>query len=89
MRLLFNYIQHRFRIRRPAIGGLLIDLFISFTFVDYLGLSLPIMNTALQGDHIPFLLEIFSRWDYIRIGFLWWNGYVAVCHWCIIWKSLC
>lgn len=58
IRLFFNYVQQRFQIWRPlmpAIGGILLSILILFIPVDYLGLSLPIMDTALQGESIPFL----------------------------------
>ncbi len=56
MRLFFNYIQQRFRIWRPmmpVIGGVVLSILILFIPADYLGLSLPIMDTALRGEDIP------------------------------------
>ena len=57
IKICFNFIQHRFHIWRPfmpMIGGLVLALLIIFIPTDYLGLSLPIMDSALQGDSIPF-----------------------------------
>src|SRR5699024_1788287 len=51
LRIFFNYIQHRFQIWRPfmpMIGGIILAILILFIPRDYLGLSLPIMDTALQ-----------------------------------------
>src|SRR5699024_8239064 len=58
IRLFFSYIQQRFHIWRPLmplIGGVLLSVLILFIPKDYLGLSLPIMNSALNGESIPFL----------------------------------
>lgn len=58
IRLFFSYVQQRFNIWRPMMpffGGILISILILFIPVDYLGLSLPIMDSALDGANIPFL----------------------------------
>src|SRR5699024_9627118 len=57
VRMFFSYIQQRFRIWRPMmpfIGGVLLSVFILFITTDYLGLSLPIMDQALNGENVPF-----------------------------------
>src|SRR5699024_8381232 len=57
VRLFFSYIQQRFHIWRPmmpVIGGGVLSVFILFIPIDYLGLSLPIMDAALEGESIPF-----------------------------------
>lgn len=57
IRLFFSYIQQRYHIWRPmmpVIGGVLLSVLILFIPVDYLGLSLPIMDTALSGESVPF-----------------------------------
>jgi len=58
VRIFFNYIQQRFTIWRPfmpMIGGIVLSLFILFISVDYLGLSLPLMEVALSGEKVPYL----------------------------------
>src|SRR5699024_1828206 len=58
IRIFFNYIQQRFQLWRslmPVLALVLLSGFILFIPVDYLGLSLSIMDTALQGENIPFL----------------------------------
>src|SRR5699024_5136691 len=57
VRMFFSYIQQRFRIYRtlmPLIGGVVLSILILFIPIDYLGLSLPIMDKALSGESIPF-----------------------------------
>ncbi|HLR08508.1 MAG TPA: chloride channel protein [Bacillota bacterium] len=57
VRMFFSYIQQRFRIYRPLmplIGGVVLSILILFIPIDYLGLSLLIMDKALSGESIPF-----------------------------------
>lgn len=57
IRLFFSYIQQRFHIWRPmmpVIGGVTLSILILIIPVDYLGLSLPLMDKALSGADIPF-----------------------------------
>jgi H+/Cl- antiporter ClcA len=63
-KLLFKFIQFKFQIWPPImpfIGGLILSVLILFIPTDYLGLSLPLMESALHGDQVPyvgFLLKI-------------------------------
>ncbi len=53
----FGYIQRRFHIWypfMPLIGGIVLSLLILFVPTEYLGLSLPLMDRALNGDVIPY-----------------------------------
>lgn len=68
-RYLFTLLQRRFQIWRPLmpfIGGLVLSALIIVIPTDYLGLSLPLMNDALQGKDVAF-------W-----GFLWKSLLVAI-----------
>ncbi len=58
IRNLFSLLQRRLNIWKPAlpmVGGMVLAIFIVFVPTDYLGLSLPLMNRALGGEHIAFL----------------------------------
>jgi len=69
IRFLFTVLQQRFHIWQPlmpALGGLVLAALIQVIPTDYLGLSLPLMNDALQGNDVAFL------------GFLWKLLLVAV-----------
>jgi len=53
----FGWIKQRFALWQPlvpAIGGVVLALLILAIPTSYLGLSLPIMDRALQGDAIPY-----------------------------------
>jgi H+/Cl- antiporter ClcA len=68
-RSLFRTIQQRFKVwppLMPLFGGLILAALIVVIPTDYLGLSLPIMNTALHGGQV----ELF--------GFLWKALLVAI-----------
>lgn len=68
-RTFFMYWQQRFSIwppLMPMLGGILLSLLILVVPTDYLGLSLPIMDQALNGDEVPFF------------GFLWKALFVAI-----------
>lgn len=65
----FQRLQSRFRLwppLMPLLGGLLLALLVTVIPTDYLGLSLPLMDHALQGVPMPYL------------GFLWKALLVAV-----------
>jgi H+/Cl- antiporter ClcA len=69
VRLLFRVTQQRFNIwppLMPFLGGLILSLLILILPSDYLGLSLPIMDRALAGDHVPYE------------GFVWKALFVAI-----------
>jgi H+/Cl- antiporter ClcA len=58
MRNQFTRLRTRFRLwppLMPLIGGLLLSLLILFLPTDYLGLSLPLMDRALDGEAMPYL----------------------------------
>lgn len=66
---LFRQLRERFAIWPPlvpCIGGVLLALLILAIPTDYLGLSLPLMDRALQGQPMPYL------------GFLWKVVLVAI-----------
>lgn len=68
-RLFFGFIKIRFAIwppLMPLMGGILISILILVIPTDYLGLSLPIMDRALNGESMPYL------------GFLWKSLLVAI-----------
>jgi len=68
-RLLFSVIQQRFRIwppLMPLLGGALLSLLILIIPADYLGLSIPLMDRALNGEAVP------------NLGFLWKALFVAI-----------
>jgi H+/Cl- antiporter ClcA len=68
-RLLFSFIQRRLNLWQPLmpfIGGLVLAALIVVIPTDYLGLSLPLMSNALQGNHVDFL------------GFAWKSLLVAI-----------
>lgn len=50
----------------PAVGGALLAMLVAVLPADYLGLSLPLMERALQGEPMPYL------------GFAWKTLFVAV-----------
>lgn len=65
----FGRLRDRFGIPQPlmpAIGGLVLALLILVIPYDYMGLSLPLMDRALQGEPMPYL------------GFLWKALLVAI-----------
>lgn len=69
VRMLFQFVQRRFSIwppLMPLIGGMTLAVLILFIPTDYLGLSLPLMEDALQGSKMPL-------W-----GFLWKTLLVAI-----------
>jgi len=69
VRLIFAIIQRRYQIWPPLMpffGGIILAICILAIPTDYLGLSLPIMDKALHGEHIPFL------------GILWKMLFVAI-----------
>ena len=69
MKRLFARLREHFAIWPPlvpCIGGAVLALLIFAIPTDYLGLSLPLMDRALQGQHMPYL------------GFLWKALLVAV-----------
>lgn len=45
----------------PVIGGVTLSILILIIPVDYLGLSLPLMDKALSGADIPFFLASFGK----------------------------
>ncbi|HEX7057178.1 MAG TPA: chloride channel protein [Bacilli bacterium] len=56
-RLLFGWMQRKWRLWQPSVplfGGLILSVLILFLPADYLGLSLPLMDRALNGEHIAF-----------------------------------
>ncbi|MEO7066456.1 MAG: chloride channel protein [Rhodanobacter sp.] len=58
----FNWLRTHFGIwppLMPAIGGIVLAVLILFIPTDYLGLSLPLMDRALEGHSVPYM------------GFLW------------------
>jgi H+/Cl- antiporter ClcA len=68
-RLLFRLVQLKYHIWppfMPFIGGILVAMLILLIPTDYLGLSLPLMDRALNGEHLPYF------------GFLWKILLVAV-----------
>ncbi|WHY92162.1 chloride channel protein [Neobacillus cucumis] len=68
-RIIFNFVQLRFHIWKPVMplfGGLILSLLILVLPTDYLGLSLPLMDRALSGEHVPYL------------GFFWKSLFVAI-----------
>ncbi|MBE6183305.1 chloride channel protein [Heyndrickxia ginsengihumi] len=57
IKLLFNTVQRSFHLWQPFIpflGGVLLSILILIIPTDYLGLSIPIMNHALNGDEVPY-----------------------------------
>ncbi|MDQ0215360.1 H+/Cl- antiporter ClcA [Oikeobacillus pervagus] len=69
VRAIFQFVQQRFQIwppLMPMLGGLLLSILIIFIPTDYLGLSLPLMDQALQGEATPLL------------GFFWKSLLVAI-----------
>jgi len=57
-RTFFQYIQQSLHIWQPLMpfmGGLLLSLLLFLLPTDYLGLSLPLMERALNGDSVPYL----------------------------------
>lgn len=65
----FGWLRERYALwppLMPALGGVLLALLILVIPTDYLGLSLPLMDRALHGDHMPYL------------GFLWKALLVAI-----------
>lgn len=55
LHLFFNNIAEKYRLwspLRPAIGGLILSIIILLLPIDYLGLSLPLLDQALKGDNI-------------------------------------
>jgi H+/Cl- antiporter ClcA len=57
-RTFFQWLQQKAQIWppfMPMIGGLILSVLILFIPRDYLGLSLPIMDQALAGEHVPYL----------------------------------
>jgi H+/Cl- antiporter ClcA len=68
-RKLFNRLRNRFQLwppLMPMLGGCLLALLVAWIPTDYLGLSLPLMDSALHGDAMPYL------------GFLWKSLLVAI-----------
>ncbi|WP_423798453.1 chloride channel protein [Neobacillus sp. SAB-20_R2A] len=58
VRWLFSSIQQKFHIwppMMPFVGGLILSLLILMIPTDYLGLSLPIMESALSGEQVSYL----------------------------------
>jgi len=58
MQQLFLLLRQRFALwppLLPAVGGLLLAALVLVIPTDYLGLSLPIMHHALQGEPMPYL----------------------------------
>ncbi|WP_211284630.1 chloride channel protein [Rummeliibacillus pycnus] len=56
--ILFRFIQQKFQIWppfMPFLGGIVLAILILWIPTDYLGLSLPIMNQALEGEPVPYL----------------------------------
>jgi H+/Cl- antiporter ClcA len=71
----FHFIQSRYHIWAPAIpvlGALVLVAFITFLPTDYLGLSLPLMNRALAGEHIAFLAFF---WKLLFVGITLGSGF--------------
>src|SRR5574340_1794749 len=69
MTQLFTWLRERFGIWPPlvpCIGGMVLALLILLIPTDYLGLSLPLMERALEGEPMPYL------------GFLWKALLVAI-----------
>lgn len=65
----FDYCRRQFNVwppLMPMIGGIILTILIIFIPTDYLGLSLPLMDRALDGESMPYL------------GFLWKSLLVAV-----------
>lgn len=65
----FSYIRVRFNLwppLLPLLGGLLLSVLIIVIPADYLGLSLPLMDRALDGEAMPYF------------GFLWKTLLVAI-----------
>lgn len=57
-RTAFTWVQRRLRLWAPLVptlGGIVVALLILVLPTDYLGLSLPIMDRALQGETMPWL----------------------------------
>ncbi|MDP4086067.1 MAG: chloride channel protein [Bacillota bacterium] len=68
-RHLFSFLQRRFHIWPPFLpflGGLILSVMILVIPTDYLGLSLPLMDRALNGGNVALL------------GFLWKSLFVAI-----------
>jgi len=68
-RRLFKRLRERFSLWPPLVplcGGCVLSLLIVWIPVDYLGLSIPLMESALNGDAMPYL------------GFLWKALLVAI-----------
>lgn len=58
LRTAFNRIRTRYDVWPPVMplfGGVLLSLLIVVIPTDYLGLSLPLMNRALDGEEMPYL----------------------------------
>ncbi|MFT0531959.1 chloride channel protein [Castellaniella hirudinis] len=69
VRRLCRYLQQRYRLwppLLPVLGGLLVAALVLVIPSDYLGLSLPLMDSALRGEAMPYL------------GFLWKAVLVAI-----------
>jgi H+/Cl- antiporter ClcA len=71
----FQFTQNRFHIwgpSMPVFGALILVVFIIFLPTDYLGLSLPLMNRALSGEHIAFLAFF---WKLLFVGITLGSGF--------------
>jgi H+/Cl- antiporter ClcA len=69
VRHLFRVTQQRFQIWPPLMpffGGVILSILIIILPTDYLGLSLPMMDRALAGEHVPYA------------GFIWKVLFVAI-----------
>lgn len=69
MRRLSKHLQTRYQVwppLMPVLGGLLVAALVTVIPTDYLGLSLPLMDSALHGQTMPYL------------GFLWKSLLVAI-----------
>ncbi|UHL63088.1 chloride channel protein [Paralcaligenes sp. KSB-10] len=69
VRLLFSRLRTRFNMWppiMPLLGGIVLSALIFFISTDYLGLSLPLMDRALDGEAMPYL------------GFFWKTLLVAI-----------
>ena len=75
VRTLFSQIQKHFHIWLPAmpiIGGAILAVLIIFLPTDYLGLSLPLMNRALLGEHVAYLAFF---WKLLFVGITLGSGF--------------
>lgn len=69
VRNIADYCKHHFNVwppLMPMFGGIILTILIIFIPTDYLGLSLPLMDRALDGESMPYL------------GFLWKSLLVAI-----------